>query len=211
MRIWLALAALWVWPAIAAPIDAAAIQTYDQAQWSQTVTRCDQLAAHPDDPDRVAPGLERPAMNLDRAIKACAAALKKDPNHPRLNYQMARVNGYAGQHAAGEPFRVKAVVAGYPQALFVVGFIQVTGWSGNPKDVCGGAELVRRSGLSGRLAGQVGFPHWVLNGAFKGCPVRQDKAEMAAMLAAAKPQARDFYERILIENLEAQLAAWTPS
>jgi hypothetical protein len=34
---------------------------------------------------------------------------------------------------------------------------------------------------------------------------------MTAMLAAAKPQARDFYERILIENLEARLAGWAPS
>jgi hypothetical protein len=210
MRIVLALAAFWVWPAMAAPIDAASIVTFDKTKWSQSVTRCDRMAAHPDDPDRVAPGLERPDMNLARALKACAAALKKDPDNPRLNYQMARVNGYAGQHAAGEPYRMKAVMAGYPQALFVVGFIQVTGWSGNPKDVCGGAELVRRAGLAGRIAGQVGFPHWVLNGTFKGCAVRQDKAEMAAMLAAAKPQAKDFYQRMLIENLETRLAGWAP-
>jgi hypothetical protein len=196
--------------ASAAPVDPAAIKTFDRAAWPAKITACDRLSAHPDDPDRIAPGVEQKAINLDRAIKACAAALKTDPDNPRLNYQMARVHGYAGKHAEGEIYREKAVAAGYPQSLFVVGFIEVTGWSGNPKNVCHGAELVRRSALAGRLAGQVGFPHWVLGGAFAGCSVRQDKAEMQAMLTAAKPQARDFYERLLIENLELRLVAWSP-
>ena len=165
------------------------------------------LGAHPDDPDTVAAGVAPEAVDLARARPACQAALAADPQNPRLHYQMARTLGYANRHAEAAPNRAAAVHAGYPQALFVVGYIMTTGWSGNAPDVCTGAELVRRSALAGRKAGLLGFPHYVVNGVYASCPVKKDKAEMLAFLESAKPQLRGFYEDLLLTNLQARVTA----
>jgi hypothetical protein len=171
-----------------------------------TVTACDRLAAHPSDPDKVAPGVAQKDVDLPRAIAACQAAVAADPANGRLNYQLARSLGYAGRGKEAAPYRDAAVKADYPQALFVVGYIHLLGLNDAPKDACKAGDLIHRSALKGRHAGLVGFPHWTLQGAFKGCAVKQDKAEMQGFLDRAKPvSAGDFYQTILIEALEARL------
>ncbi len=199
--------------AVAAPAAATtAAVPFDPAKYSQAVTECDRLAAHPEDPHKVQPGLDRGAIDLPKAIAACEAAVKSDPANPRLNYQLARVYGYSGQGERAIPFRKAATDADYPQALFVVGFITLNGMNRQPQDTCAGAELVRRSALQGRLAGLVGFPHWVLAGRFDACPVRRDPAEMAGFLDAAKKQVgTDFYQGLLVESLQRELRARAPS
>jgi tetratricopeptide (TPR) repeat protein len=177
------------------------IKVYERDAWSRKVTQCDELASHPDDPEKVAPGVTQNAVALNAAIGACTKALKTDPDNPRLNYQLARAYGYSGRHAEGAPYRQKALLAGYPQSLFVVGWINVTGWGGSEKDVCTGAELIRKSAHAGRQAGLIGFPHYVVNGTFGACPVAKDKAEMLAFLERAEKQAPDFYQRVAIELL----------
>jgi hypothetical protein len=211
MRILILALALFTLPAFAEPasaIDPGKIATFDKAAFSQEVTACDQLAAHPDDPDRVSLGVGQSAVDLPAAIAACTAAVAADPENPRLNYQLGRVYGYAGRGPEGEASRMKAVMAGYPQSLFVVGYIMVTGWSGNPKNPCLGGELIRRSALAGRKAGLVGFPHYVVNGVFKECAVVQDKAELQSFLERAKPQIKGFYEEMMLTDLTARVAAW---
>ncbi len=57
------------------------------------VTRCDLMAAHPDDPARVASGV--PDERFDRkaalaALATCAEAVKRNPNVGRLFFQLAR-------------------------------------------------------------------------------------------------------------------------
>lgn len=200
-------AALFAAPAAAQTIDVSRIATFDRAAFSQAVTDCDRLAAHPDDPDKVSEGVAQPDVDLARAIPACQAAVAADPKNPRLNYQLARTLGYAGRHAEAAPNRLAAVQAGYPQALFVVGYIMVTGWSGNAPDACTGGELVRRSALAGRKAGLLGFPHYVVNGRFRGCAVKQDKAEMLGFIARARPMAKGFYEDLLLTDLTARVNA----
>jgi hypothetical protein len=207
-----ALAALCLVLAFGARADAPAawikeIKTYDRAAHSRGVTDCDRLAAHPDDPEKVQPGLERPQIDFTNAIPACQAAVKADPQNPRLNYQLARLFSYAGRGEEGKTYRERALMAGYPQSLFVFGWIRVTGWEGQPKEVCTGAELIRKSAQAGRLAGLVGFPHYVVNGYFDACPVAKDKAEMLGFLTRAKADARDFYKSSLVENLEARVKA----
>jgi hypothetical protein len=194
-------------PAAAQTIEPARIGTYDKAAFSQAVTECDRLAAHPDDPDKVADGVAQDAVDLARAIPACQAAVAADPRNPRLNYQLARTLGYANRHAEAAPNRAAAVQAGYPQALFVVGYIMTIGWNGNTPDVCTGAELVRRSAMAGRKAGLLGFPHYVVNGIYAACPVKKDKAEMLTFLDRAKPMVRGFYEEMLLTNLTARVQA----
>jgi hypothetical protein len=175
------------------------------------VTECDRLAAHPSDPDRVSAGVPERAVDTAAAITACQAAVAADPTNGRLNYQLARALGYAGRGKEAAPYRDAAVQAEHPQALFVVGYIHLLGLNEAEKDACKAGDLIRRSALKGRHAGLVGFPHWALQGAFKGCAVRQDMAEMRGFLAQAKPMSRgDYYQTILIESLEARLAAVVP-
>lgn len=183
--------------------SAASFQPFDPAKYSQEVTECDRLAAHPDDPYRVAPGRERSEIDLPRAIAACREAVQRDPRNPRLHYQLARVLGYSGQGAQGIANREAAVAADYPQALFVVGFITLHGMNQQPKDVCRAGELIRRAAQQGRMAGQVGFPRYVLQGLFDECPVKKDREELLGFLAAARQQAGgDYYQGMLVEVLE---------
>lgn len=199
---------------VVAPLQAAgdAPLRWDPAAWSQEPTECDRLAAHPSDPDRLTAGVSQPAMlaaGIDTAIAACRAAVAADPANPRLNYQLARTLGYAGRGAEAAPFREVAVAGDYPQGLFVVGFVHLTG-QGAPRDPCKAGYLIRRSAQAGRFAGLVGFPSWSLAGQFQGCPqVRVDLDELDGFLlrARAHPENNDFYRGLLIDTLQRDVAA----
>ena len=184
--------------------------TFDKSKFSQEPTACDLLAAHPDDPDRVAPGRERAEIAKDYAgaIAACQSAVARDPENPRLRYQLARVLGYSGQGKLAMPHREKAIAGRYPQALFVNGFLYLTGQNENPKDVCKAGELMRESAIEGRLAGLLGFPRYAMQGTFAGCTVKQDRAELLAFLDAARQRvAGDFYRTMLVDLLREDLLA----
>jgi hypothetical protein len=186
------------------PIDAPL--RWDPTAWSSNVTHCDRLAAHPSDPDKLTPGVSQAdllAAGADLAIAACEAAVAADPNNPRLNYQLARTLGYSGRGNEAQAYRDKAVAGDYPQALFVVGFVYLTG-QGAAKDICKAAPLIRRSALAGRFAGLVGYPHHVATGAFAACPeVRIDKTELLGFLDRAQTHSEnnDYYRGILIATV----------
>jgi hypothetical protein len=179
---------------------------FDPAKYSQAVTECDRLASHPEDPFKVAPGMERAQIDLPKAIAACQAAVKADPKNPRLNYQLGRVLGYSGRGAEALGNRAAAVDANYPQALFVIGYITMLGMNQQPRDICRGAELIRRSALAGRLAGQFGFPKYVLAGDFDSCPVTKDWNELLGFVQAGRAQAKgDYYQTLLADMLEQDI------
>lgn len=182
------------------------IQTYDRNAYDRTVTECDRLAGHPSDPEKVIEGgITRATMDKPAAIKACLTALETDPDNPRLNYQLARAYGYSGLHELGDVYRDKAVRAGYPQSLFVVGYIRIEGWDGREPQPCYGGELVRRSAHAGRFAGLVGFPHYVQTGAFQGCEEYPaiDPKEIMGFLNEAESRADGYYQTILVRSLKA--------
>lgn len=184
------------------------IQVYERSAHSREVTRCDELAGHPNDPEAVTDGVAQEAMDKPAAIAACHEAVAADPDNPRLNYQLARAYGYSGKHEAGAPYRMKAVNAGYPQSLFVFGYIRIEGWDGGQPDPCYGGELVRRSAHAGRFAGLVGFPHYVQTGTFDGCDAYPeiDRSEILSFLAEAEERGGDYYRRILIKTLQTHFA-----
>ncbi len=186
-------------------VDFERIAAFDPSTHSLTVTDCDRLASHPNDPHRVIEGLAGAEMDLAAAMEACHRALESDPDNPRLNYQLARAYGYAGRHAEGDSYRMKALMAGYPQSLFVMGYIMVTGWDGAPPNPCTGGELIRRSAHAGRYAGLVAFPHYYLMGHFDGCDdfPRIDREEMLGFLGRA--ETGDFYRSILVDQLRLQI------
>ena len=193
-------------PAIAAEPGATAVARFDPSKYSQAVTDCDRMASHPEDPHRVAPGRERPEIDLPKAIEVCRAAVQADPKNPRLNYLYGRVLGYSGRGAEALASRQAAVDADYPQALFVIGYITLFGMNQQPQDTCKGAEMLRRSALQERVAGQLGFPRYVLAGLFDACPVRKDRQEMLDFVAAARRQFKgDYYQGLLADMLEEDL------
>jgi hypothetical protein len=192
--------------ALAAQAADAPVARFDPSKYSQSVTECDRMASHGDDPYHVAPGREKPEIDLPKAIEACRAAVKADPKNPRLNYLLGRVLGYSGRGAEGIANRQAAVDADYPQALFVIGYITLFGMNQQPQDTCKAAGLLRRSALQERVAGQLGFPRYVLAGMFDACPVRKDTAEMLGFVAAARKQFKgDYYQGLLADMLEEDL------
>jgi hypothetical protein len=187
-----------------------ATQRFDPSKYSQAPTACDVLASHPDDPNRVAPGRERAeiAKDFPGAVAACRSAVEREPGNPRLQYQLARVLGYSGQGTLAMPHRAKAVEGRYPQALFVVGYLYLTGQNENPKDPCRAGELIRESAIEGRIAGQIGFPRYAMQGLFEGCDVKVERTEMLGFLdAAAKQVAGDYYRSMLVELVRESVNA----
>lgn len=175
--------------------------SFDATAYSQRVTDCDLLAAHPDDPDRVTGGVGQAAMDLVQAIEVCRSDLADDPDNPRLLYQLARALTYAGEIAEGLPLLERASAANYPQALFVEGYLYLTGLYGAPENACRAGELMRQSALYGRLAGQIGFPAYVLKQRFEGCAVDQSPEALLAMLESAQSSQLDFYAGLLVSVL----------
>jgi len=190
-----------------AAASAAGPKKFDPSPYSQAPTECDRQASHGDDPFKVLPGKERLEMDLPAAIAVCRADLQKDPGNPRLLYLLARVLTYDGRVDEGLPLIEKSASLNYPQSLFVTGYLYLDGAYKAPKNPCRAGELIRESALYGRMAGQVGFPKYVLDGRFTGCPVKQDPAEMAGFLEAAKAAKPEYYTELLIDVLQKDLAA----
>ena len=184
------------------------IAVFDPGAYSQTPTECDLLAAHREDPHKVAPGKGQSEISdFPAAIEACKAAVKADPENPRLNYQLGRLYGYSERGDEAMPYRIAAIEAGYPQSLFVIGYIYVIGQNID-QDVCLGAELIRHSAFAGRFAGQVAFPNYVLSGEFDNCPVKKERDDMLEMLTLAESNADTFYEEMLVSLLKKNVADW---
>jgi len=185
---------------------------FDASAFSQTPTECDRLAAHPLDPHKVGVGVSQSGVDLAAAIPACEAAVAADPANPRLRYQLARMYGYSGQGHKAYPHRDAAVAADYPQALFVVGFLHLTGMNQQPLDVCRAGELIYRSALYGRSSGLVGYPRYVLQGLFDDCDVPMRRDELLAFLEHARSlYGGDYYRGLLVDVLGEQVRARWPA
>lgn len=151
------------------------------------VYECDRLATHPDDPDRVARGLEREEMNLPVAEATCRKAVAEVPGSARANYHLARALYYQGKQAESLPYLEKSAAIGYRQAIFVLGYALTFGGD-IPKDMCRAKELWRRGiGLDHPWSGF----HLVdkqIGGGFNGCsdPVSKAEVQRAMKLAFEK-------------------------
>ncbi len=207
--LWISLVALACSLTAQAQSKTPAWQQFDPSQYAENVTKCDELAGHPDDPNKVIrEGLERPQMDLPAGIKACQDELKRDPNNPRIQYLLARVLTYSGQVAEALPYIEKSAAANYPQSLFVTGYLYLSGAYKAAKNPCRAAELIYKSALFQRRAGLLGYPAGVLAGDFKGCPTSQDPDEMLQFVARAQEIAKpSYYEELLIASLNRELAS----
>ena len=159
---------------------------------------------HGSDPNSVAPGVSQDEMDFPRAIEACEAAVAADPDNPRLQYQLARVYVYSGQGAKAEPHMEAATSAEYPQALFVDGYMHVLGIHTCPRDVCRAERSLRRAARYGRLAGQIGYARYALDGEFNECEPTVVAKQIREFLATAAASTSNYYQSMLIEMLQKE-------
>ena len=178
---------------------------FDPSLYSQAVTECDRLAAHTEDPNKVAAGDPEAKVDLPAAISACRADLARDPDNPRLQYQLGRALSYAGQIDGALPNLESASRLAYPQAQFVLGYLLLDGRLKAPVDPCRALELFRQSAAQQRMAAQIGLAVWHLDGHFRKCANRPTPAELLGHLSAARAQEPKFYPELLIGDLERQL------
>ena len=182
---------------------------WDGSAWSQEITPCDRAAAHGSDPDAVAPGVSSGDMDFAAAAELCEAAVAADPDNPRLRYQLARVYVYSGQAPRANPHWEVALAAEYPQALFVRGYMLVPGGGDGSKDACAAEALLRRAAQYGRLAAQIGYARYALDGAFDGCDRAVDPAQVRGFLDTAGESTGDYYRSMLINMLRDEaLKTW---
>lgn len=185
---------------------------WDASPWSQEVTPCDLAAAHGADPDAIAPGVSQDGMDLAQAAEACEAAVAADPDNPRLRYQLARVYVYSGHPDKAEPHWEVPLAAEYPQALFVRGYMLVLASDAGSPDACTAEGLLRRSAQYGRLAAQIGYARYALDGKFDGCDPAVGPAALQSFLAAALASGSDYYRSMLIAMLQTEATAkWPPA
>jgi len=171
------------------------------------ITKCDRLAAHPEDPDHLGVGVSSKQVNLPKALAACERELQKQPNNGRIRYQYARVLAYSGKWAESAPEMKKAADAGHRQAQFVYGLFVDRGRDGVPRDVCVAEQYWLKAARNGRQHARVQYINDSLNGKFSACQVGASNQELATLIDAAAADATEFYERLLVANLKRQLAA----
>lgn len=170
-------------------------------------TECDRLASNPEDPDRVAPGVERADVDLPRAIAVCEAESAADAGALRARYQLARVLFYAGETERAAREMKATADRGYRQAQFVYGLLISNRRSGAPADICITESYWLQSARNGRQAARVSYVRHFLNGRFDGCRVQAGADEMKRFLDEAAAAAGNYYEGLLIEDLAARLGA----
>lgn len=181
-------------------------EDYDYSRWSQTVTECDQLAAHSLDPGHVGPGVTSKTMDKEAAIIACHDAVKADPENPRLNYQLGRAYGYSDRGEEAMPYRLKAVEADYPQSTFVIGYLYFVGRTID-QNTCRALSLWQISARNRRLAALISLPRHYLRGDFDECGVEIRDADLREYVEEAGRTSSDYYVSLLVEDMLAELDA----
>lgn len=168
---------------------------------------CDRLASHPEDPFRIAPGVERADIDLPVAIAACERVVTSDPANARSRYQLARILFYANQNERAVAEMRRSADGGYAQAQFVFGTFITRNRPGAPTDPCLAESYWRKSAAGGRQAARVQYLRFTLQGRFAACRDVAPEDEQLGMLDAAASAAKDFYETLLVEDLGAAFAA----
>lgn len=164
------------------------------------MTACDVLAAHPADPDKIASGVSKSAMDKPRAIDACRAAVAAAPASGRLNYQLARALFYSEHFEEAMPIFEHAASQGYRQAHLIIGLIVQGRHGGIPYDADRLEKHWREGARLGHHNAQVCYVHAALKGEFDGCAKRATDAEMLEFLEKARPK-MDYLATFLVDDM----------
>lgn len=126
-------------------------------------TDCDTYAANPNDPLRVAAGVNRKLIDVPRAISACTDALARYPDTPRFLYQLARAYRESNDKAKALTFFQRAAEASYTEAQNALGTIYRNG-EGIPKDLTQSVSWYARAAERGHAGAQNNLGYAYENG-----------------------------------------------
>lgn len=170
-------------------------------------TECDLLTTHPDDPQRVAPGLEREEIDLPRAEGACRAAIAEDPRHARSHYLLGRALFYQGKTEAGIAELKIAADIGYPQSIFVLGYVLSGDVSKSGGNDCRAGELwLRSAGLEHPWSG-FHLVDKAVSGRFANCSFKLGGVELERYMRLAEDNITLTASGGRVETLRAKLNA----
>ena len=157
--------------------DPSAGQKYATAD--DPVAVCDRLAGDPFDPRKRAPGVLFDAIDAEKAVPACRAAVEAAPDEPRFRYQLGRALNRGGKREEAAALIRAAAEEGYPAAQNDLGHLYENG-RGVAKDEAEALRLYRLAAESGHALAfsNVGRFYWA------GIAVGADRA-----------QARQWFER----------------
>lgn len=93
------------------------------------VTECDMLAAHPEDPQRMADGVPDDEIVPRLAIMACEDAVTSDPEEPRYAFQLGRALLALGRKEKAREQFERAAKAGYAAAEAYIGDLYQFGFA----------------------------------------------------------------------------------
>jgi uncharacterized protein YhfF len=169
------------------------------------VDECDRLAAHPDDPDTVTDGVSQSSMDKPNALAACRAAVQAAPDNGRVRYQYARVLFYLGENEMAVKEMQQSADLGHVQAQYIFGTFIVRGRTYAPTDLCLAERYWREAAAGGRQAARVQYLRFALQSRFSACDGLLDDSGIEATYKIASSQAKDFYERLVLEDIRASL------
>lgn len=149
---------------------------------STWATKCDELAADPDDPMRLTAGVRWDLVNRRAAIRACIAALVKEPDNRRIQFQLGRVLDIANQHDWAHIFYNQAIERSYSAAVANLAYMYMTG-RGRPVDLQEAIRLLRIGADLGNLRTRTDLGESYLRGA--GVPQSIPEAILWLRLAGA--------------------------
>ena len=115
------------------------------------ISRCDALAAHPDDPERPdeVRGVTDDELNTDRAAAVCRQALAAEPDDPRIKFQLARALLFSGQAEEAIELLIAAAEDGHGASLAYLGEITLYGAAGLESDPETARNLYSRAADAG--------------------------------------------------------------
>jgi uncharacterized protein YhfF len=188
-------------PLLAAMSELSAGSVAVQAQ----VAECDRLAAHPEDPAKVTAGVSQSSMDKPAAVAACRQAVQAAPDNGRVRYQYARVLFYLGENGLAIKEMQQAADLGHVQAQYIFGTFIVRGRPQAPTDLCLAERYWREAAAGGRQAARVQYLRVTLQNKFAGCDGALDDAGLEALYQTTLAEAKDFYERLVLEDVRAGL------
>lgn len=171
------------------------------------VAACDRLAAHPEDPQRVTPGIHQSQIDYPLAIATCEKAVGAEPANARSRYQLARVLFYSGQNERAVQEMQRSADAGHIQAQYIFATFIARKRPFAPTDICLAERYWRDSAQAGRQAARVQYLRFTLKGRFDGCAAMADDAQLASFVDGIAKDAGGVYEQLFVEDFREALAA----
>lgn len=120
-----------------------------EADYAVAVGKCDNLAAHPQDPEAVAAGVSDQRLNVPYIILACEDAIKRRTAAPRLHFQLARAYLTIGRIESGIEQLLAAAQEGHGASLAYLADLHIDGARGIDADAELAYSLYERAAEAG--------------------------------------------------------------